>query len=303
MNFNFSKLIDRRCGNSKYLLWGSANPNLVFYSTESLAGRLIFTELTPLNFLEAQKNVNIKNHWFGGDFPRALLAKNITLRIKWLNSFITTYVERDFRFIGLNAQPATLRRLWTMIAGVQGSILNMNSLANSMVLSAPTILKYLDFLEGAFIIHRLQPFYINIKKRLVKSPKLYIRDSGVLHRLLNIPSYSDLIGNLISGGSWEGYVVEQIYQLTKNNFGLYYYRTQTGVEIDLVLARGLTPIAAVEIKFSVGPSLTKGNYTAIDDVGAKQNFVIGFDVEDYPIRKDIRVCSLNRFLKHYLPKL
>jgi hypothetical protein len=198
-----------------------------------------------------------------------------------------------------------MRRLWEMISHFHGGILDMTNIANALDISVPTLKKYIDFLEGAFIIHRLYPYYTNIKKRLIKSPKLYIRDSGILHSLLGINNYDQLQSYVHIGKSWEGYVIEQIKQLTGrvSNLKINYYRTHDGSEIDLVLTKGVKPVSCVEIRYSSAPSLTKGNSIAISDLKTVNNFIIIPESnEDFLIRKDVTVCNLESFLSRHLPK-
>jgi predicted AAA+ superfamily ATPase len=166
--------------------------------------------------------------------------------------------------------------------------------------------KYLDFLEGAFIISRLHPYYVNIGKRLTKSPKIYIRDSGILHRLLSINNIDHLQSYNKVGSSWEGYVIEQIRQIVEGiiNLSIYFYRTHDGTEIDVVIVKGIKPVSCIEIKYSSAPSLSKGNTIAINDLKTKNNFIIIPEAaEEYPIRKDVMVCNLETFLSKYVPKM
>ena len=182
----------------------------------------------------------------------------------------------------------------------------MTSIANSLDISLPTLKKYLDFLEGAFIINRLYPYYVNIGKRLIKTPKIYIRDSGILHRLISIDDYDQLQSYPKIGQSWEGYVIEQIKQIIDGifNLSMYYYRTHDGTEIDLVIVKGIKPVSCIEIKYSSAPSLSKGNSIAIKDLKTENNFIIiPKSDEEYLIRKDVMVCNLKTFLRKHLSKM
>jgi predicted AAA+ superfamily ATPase len=299
-------LVDQKRVPARFLITGSANPSIIRFSSESLAGRVMYIELPPFNLTEIQKKAGMIKHWIRGGFPPSTLAKSGVISSKWLDSFISTYTERDIRILGLNVEPVFMRRLWEMISHFHGGILDMTSIANALDISVPTLKKYFDFLEGAFIIHRLYPYYTNIKKRLLKSPKLYLRDSGILHSLMNINNYDQLQSYVHIGKSWEGYVIEQIKQMTDriSNIKINYYRTHDGSEIDLVLVKGMKPAACIEIRYSSAPSLTRGNLIAINDLKTLNNFIIiPESIEDFQIREDVVVSDLETFLTKYLPKI
>lgn len=297
-------MIDMKREPGRYFILGSATPALIRDSSESLAGRIAFVELTPFNLTEISGDrKGYKNHWYKGGFPDAYLSPDNELCYQWHYNFVKTYIERDLPILGLNADKLTLMKLWTMMAHMQGNIINMSNLGRSLELSSTTIKKYINFLENAFLLRQLQPYATNIKKRLVKSPKVYIRDSGVFHYLLNISSFVDLEFNPIVGNSWEGYVIEQILQLAEPRVAGYFYRTHEGAECDLVLVLSGKPLAAIEIKYSSGPSITKSMVQSFADLGARSNFIITPDADDYLVRKDIRVCNLFDFVTRYLPEL
>jgi predicted AAA+ superfamily ATPase len=205
--------------------------------------------------------------------------------------------------LGLDADRIVIRKLWIMLAHINGDVLNYTTLSRSLGLTAPTVKRYLSFLEDAFLIKILQPFSTNLKKRLVKSPKVYIRDTGMLHYLLNINSFNDLMSNPSLGGSWEGYVIEQITQQVNTRLETYYYRTQVGAECDLVIAKANIVLASIEIKFTSAPKTAKGMLHSFEDLNAKQNFIITPKTDDYMLTKSIRVCSLEAFLLNYLPTI
>ena len=299
-------LVDRKRIPARFLITGSADPSLIKFTSESLAGRISYIKLLPFNLIEVPKENNLIKHWIRGGFPLSFLAKSDDLSIKWLESFISTYIERDLRILGLDVQSALMRRLWKMISNYHGQMLEMTSISNSLDISFQTLRKYIDFLEGAFIINRLYPYYVNIGKRLIKTPKIFIRDSGILHRLISINNYDELQTYPKIGQSWEGYVIEQIKQIIDEifNLSMYYYRTHDGSEIDLVIVKGIKPVSCIEIKYSSAPSLSKGNSIAIKDLETDNNFIIIPECdEEYPIRKDIMVCNLETFLEKYLPKM
>ena len=296
-------MVDKHRVNARFIILGSASPDLIRDSSESLAGRIAYEELTPFLLNEIVKQYDLDHHWLSGGFPDAFLAPSESLRKKWLSNFILTYLERDLPILGLNVAGNTLRRLWTMIAHIHGNVLNMNSLGRSLEISSTTIKKYLDFLENAFLIRQLYPYAINVKKRLVKSPKIYIRDSGILHHLLAIHSFDTLESNPILGHSWEGYVIEQISGNLDAGTECYFYRTHEGAECDLVLLRSGQPIGAIEIKYTSSPKINRGLTQAFKDINAAANFIITPRTDDYLIHRSIRVCSLPQFLNSYLNQL
>jgi len=216
-------MVDRHRVNSRFILFGSASPKLIGDSLESLAGRNVYEELTPFSLQEVIGIKDIYFHWLNGGFPDAFKAPSGRIRKKWLTSFIQTYIERDLPMLGLNINRILIRRLWTMLAHIHGNNLNMNNLSRSLEVSSTSIKKYISFLEEAFLIRQLYPFHTNLKKRLVKSPKVYIRDSGILLHLLNIPDFRSLTSNPVIGPSWEGYVVEQISHRINAETELYFY--------------------------------------------------------------------------------
>ncbi len=293
-------MIDKNRIPGRFLILGSASPHLIRNSSESLAGRIVYEELTPFNITEVNAVNSQEYHWLAGGFPDAFLAANPSARRKWLKNFIQTYVERDLPMLGLDINRIVIKKLWTMLAHLNGNLLNMATLGKSLELTSTSIKRYISFLEEAFLIRQLQPYYVNIKKRLVKSPKIYIRDSGILHHLLGIADFNALEGNPILGYSWEGYVVEQICQLLPEGYEPFFYRTHQGSELDLVLTRSGIPHFGIEIKYTSSPKVTKGLWQSIEDIGTKNNFIITPKTDDYMINRDIRVCNLQTFLGEYL---
>lgn len=294
-------MVDANKVPARFIILGSASPDLIRDSSESLAGRIAYEELTPFNITETAGQKDIFHHWISGGFPDAFLAPNDNIRNKWLSNFIQTYIERDLPILGLDINRNILRKFWTMIAHIHGNILNMNNLGRSLGLSSTTIKKYLAFLENAFLIRQLYPYSANVKKRLIKSPKVYIRDSGILHNLLYIPNFDSLESNPILGASWEGFVIEQIAQKINTDTQSYFYRTHEGSECDLVLTRGGKVLVAIEIKYTSSPKITKGMKNAFDDINAKNNYIISPNTDNYLIADNIRVCNLSTFMKEYLP--
>lgn len=295
-------IIDKKRKNGSYLLLGSANPLLIKGVSESLAGRATYLELHPLNLSEVGYEHQDK-HWFRGGFPSAYLAEDDEIFADWIIDYVRAYVERDINLIfNINLNSSLLKRLWTMLCHINSSQLNAADLGRSLGVSANTVTNYIDMLEAAFLIFRLQPWHVNVGKRLVKSPKIYLNDTGILHGLLNIKSFAQLQVHPIIGSSWENYVIVQIRSLVKDSLELYYYRTHNGSEVDLVLVQGITPIASIEIKNSNTPTPSKGFYISIEDLKTKRNFIITKN-QTYHTLKGIVVCSLSDFLNVELGKI
>jgi predicted AAA+ superfamily ATPase len=294
-------LIDENRTAGHFILLGSASPSLVKGVSESLAGRISYMELPGIGLTELPNENDYKGSWFRGGFPNALLAGTGEESKEWLDDFIRSYVERDLgHLFGVDLSPVILRNFWTMLAHSNGNIWNAEVFARSLGVSAPTVLRYLSFLEGGYIARRLPPWFVNAKKRLVKSPKVYIRDTGIVHRLLNIPDHDALLGHPGVGGSWEGYVIEQIYQRKPSDIELFYYRTQAGAECDLVFVKGITPLACIEIKLSNTPVISKGFFSCVEDLEPKYKFVITPESDTFTTGQGIVVCSLYRFVKELL---
>ena len=293
--------VDENRENSKFIILGSASPDLIKQSSETLAGRIGYIELAPFSYDELKTNYDFKKHHFAGGFPPAYLSENIETSKIWLDNFMRTYIERDLPLLGLKANPQTVRRLWEMLAWQAGNLINYNTLASSLGISNHTVINYIDFLENSYIAYRLQPFFYNIKKRLVKTPKIYISDTGLLHRLLRIADYEQLLGNPSVGNSWENFVINQIKIQKSNDYEMYFYRTHAGAELDLLLVKGLKPHLAVEIKFAGRPRVTKGLISSIETLKTENNYIIiSIPNEDYQIKENITVCGLDVFLGKYL---
>jgi predicted AAA+ superfamily ATPase len=291
--------VDNKRVSSRFIVLGSASPDLIRESSQSLAGRIAYIELGGFNITEVG-NKNLRKLWLKGGFPDAFLESDNEIWEQWLDNFINSYIRRDLPMLGLNVNQSVLRNLWMMTAHLNGSVVNYSNLSRSLELSSTTIKKYLGFLENAFLIRQLKPYFFNAKKRLVKSPKIFIRDTGVLHNLLNISSDTNLEGNPAKGSSFEGFVIEQILQSAGSKMGSFYYRTHQGSECDLVLTKSNLPYMAIEIKYSSAPKLTKGNLLSFEDIGAEHNFIVTPDTDDYLINKKTRVCSLQVFLEKYI---
>lgn len=280
--------------NARFIVLGSASPMLLQQSSETLAGRIFYYTLNPFSYTEIKNYKSLNEYHLLGGFPKSILSKN-KYAFEWVENFIVTFLERDMQMFGFKYPPKTIRRLWIMLAHLNSQILKYATLSKSMGLDAKTIKKYVDILQHTFMIRLLEPYHINIKKRLVKSPKVYLRDTGILHSLLHIRSYSELYNNPYFGASWEALVIENV--IGKYNYwDCFYYRTVEGAEIDLVLVKGLKVIA-IEIKSSLTPKLGKGFWNAIEDIKATQSFIIAPVNQVYPYKNGVMVYNLEAFLK------
>ena len=290
---------ERRRGNrtNQFLFLGSASVDLLQQSSESLAGRIAYLELFPINLPEFSKDLSpntgsVNTLWLRGGFPESLLAASDADSFDWRRDFIKTYLERDIPQLGARIPAETLARFWTMIAHHQGTTLNAAQLAKSLEVSGTTVGRYLDLMVDLLLVRRLPPWTYNVGKRLVRSPKVYVRDSGITHALLNITTVNDLLGHPVVGGSWEGFVIENILSVLPSGVQPYYYRTASGAELDLVLEFGVNERWAIEIKRSAAPSISKGFYIACDDIKAAQKFVVYSGQDSFSMGQEVRAISL-----------
>ena len=285
--------LDRNNRNGQLLVLGSASRDLLQQSSESLAGRISYLQVTPFLYSELPEN-SFRSHWLRGGFPRSYLSNDDYISLEWRLDYIRTFLERDIPQLGFNIPAATLGRFWRMLAHVHSQTLNASKLGGSLGVSSHTIRSYIDILERTFLVRVLPPYEDNVKKRLVKSPKIFIRDSGLLHALLDIDDYNDMLSHPIYGASFEGYVIENILNSLPRWRG-YFYRTSNGAEVDLVLQKGNSTIA-VEIKASAAPTVSKGFYRAIKDIKADQAFVVAQVDNRYPLNHHVMVTNLNSLL-------
>lgn len=280
-------MVDQNRVPGRYLILGSASLDLIKKSSESLAGRIIYHELSPFNIFEiGLKKNNMNMLWLKGGYPDSFLSE-IKSSFTWREAFIKTYLERDIPQLGIRVPALQLRKFWTMMAHVHGQLWNANQISRSLAVSAPTVNHYLDILEQTFLVRKLQPYFANVKKRLIKSPKIYLRDSGILHALLNNRTLDDLYSYPQMGSSWEGFVIEQIISLTPHTWGTYFYRTNAGAEIDLLLIRPNKNPLAIGIRYSSGPALTRGFWNAFEDLKCDKGYVVYPGKESYPISKNV----------------
>lgn len=296
-------LVDQSREPGRFMLLGSASPELLRHSSEALTGRIVYNELTPLSLPEVHPAHPMREHWYQGGYPIALTTPSGQHAARWLSNYVTTFVERDLRTLGYQVTPPTVSRLLSMLASMQGGLLNASDLACSMGVKHPTVKHYLDLLEGAYLISRLPPYFINLGKRLVKSPKVYIRDSGVLHRLARIGSLEQLQGHILVGASWEGYVIEQIRRVAGEGWDFSFYRTQVGAEADLVIGTPGGRLACLEVEYSNAPRLSRGFYQSLEDLKPDFRYVIIPEGEGYRKADDIQVMNLLDFLLQELPRL
>lgn len=273
----------RRAGNRtrQFLLLGSASRSLLRQSAESLAGRAAYCELSGLDALEVPERRD--DLWIRGGFPDALTASTDQSSARWRLAFVRTYLERDIPQFGVRIPAETLRRFWTMLAHRQGSLLNAAVLGRSLDVSARAVSRYLDLLVDLMLVRRLQPYFANVGKRLVKSPKVYIRDTGVLHSLLGLQTFDDILSHPVAGPSWEGFVVENLLAAAPFGTDAWFYRTQAGAEIDLLLLLPDQRLWAVEVKRSGAPKTTKGFGLAAADLRVAERFVVYPGDESYPV--------------------
>jgi predicted AAA+ superfamily ATPase len=286
-------LADRQVKGVRYLILGSASPALIKGASESLAGRISFIDMSGFNLEE----VGIKNWqqlWFRGGFPRSYLAKNDIESMKWRNNFIRTFLERDIPQFGINIPAITLRRFWTMVAHYHGQLWSSAEFARSIGSSEPTAKKYLDILTDAYVIRQLQPWFANISKRQVKSPRIFIRDSGIFHALLSLKN-NQILSHPKLGASWEGFIVEQIISLLDSR-DYYFWATHSGAEIDLLVFLE-DKAYGFEIKYTDAPSLTKSMKIAFEDLNLSKLFIIYPGNKSYSLNKNtiaIPISELTR---------
>jgi len=267
-------VIDQKRVNGRFILLGSASPELLFMSNETLAGRIVHVELTPFEHAEISHLTDFREHWLKGGFPEPFKIEDKDIRREWVKAFLSAYVERDLRLLGLNTSPSTLQKLIQMLSSLQGALLNASNLAKSLGVSSPTVSNAISFLERSFLIRLLKPWHSNIGKRLIKSPKIFIRDSGIINHLLGITSYEDLLRHPMLGNLWEGYVIEDIINTLKDEYQFYFYRTADGTECDLLIFKGNQCLAAIDGKFSPSPKRTKSMTIAMKDLQAKNAFYV-----------------------------
>ncbi len=298
-------LVDAQRRPGRFLILGSASPALIQHSSESLAGRIEYLELAPLGLAEVAGQASgahaATTLWNRGGFPDSYLARSDAASMRWREAFVRSYLERDIPQLGIRVSAATLRRFWLMLAHTHGQLWNASTLAGSMGVSAPSVRHYLDILESTFMVRVLPPYSANLGKRLVKSPKVYLRDSGLLHALLNLPDQHTVLGHPVLGASWEGWVIEQILGQAPVGSRPYFYRTASGNEIDLLLELPGGQLRAIEIKHASAPKLGKGFAEALDALQLDTGFVIAPVDAPYPLSSRARVLPLSQLNEIFKP--
>lgn len=289
-------LADREGRPATFLLLGSASPDLLHQSSESLAGRIEYIELTPLSLLELETEKQHQAHWLRGGFPLSLLTRNDVDSWKWRNSFIRTFLERDINQLGIRTSSPTIWRFWTMLAHYHGQIFNASEIARSMDVNQTTASGYLDILSAVFMVRALQPWHANLKKRQIKRPKIYFRDSGILHALLGIKDKKNLEEHPKLGASWEGYAVEEAIKALKPD-DFYFWATHNGAELDLLMLKDGQKIG-LEFKRSDAPQLTHSMKIAMEDLELDRLDVLYPGTQTYPLAEKITVVPLQEWLSN-----
>jgi predicted AAA+ superfamily ATPase len=289
-------LIDqaRRAGirAGQYLLLGSASLDLLQQSGETLAGRIAYLELGPLNVQETGEALT-DNLWLRGGFPESLTAPSDARSLRWRQNFIRTYLERDIPQFGPRIAADTLRRFWTMLAHHQGGLLNVTQLARNMGVDVKTAQSYIDLLCALLLVRRLPPWHANLGKRLIKSPKVYVRDSGLVHGLLDISTKEDLLSHIAVGASWEGFVIENLLNCAPTMAQAHFYRSSGGAEIDLLLTWPSGTMWAIEIKRSLSPKVERGFHAACADLSPARKLVVYPGAEVFPLGNDVQAVPLH----------
>lgn len=287
-------LTDESGHNGMYLVLGSASRELLKQSSESLAGRISFKHLTPFLWDEIKEYHSLETYLSRGGFPRSLLAENDEGSYEWRKDFITTFLERDLlQFAGFT--PNTMRRLWQMLAHSNGQTANYSAIGSSLGVSNTTVKNYMDLLEGTFMLRQIRPYSGNTKKRLIKSPKTYLSDTGILTALLNLKNFEQAAGHPVFGALWETAVLANIWGHFPT-LDISFYRTSHGAEVDFILSDGNSQIA-IECKASMAPKLSRGNYAAIDDINPEAFLIVAPLKEGYPLKPDINVASISELIE------
>ncbi|TAK54586.1 MAG: ATP-binding protein [Gammaproteobacteria bacterium] len=279
-------------GKGRFLMLGSASIDLLKQSSESLAGRIRYLELAPLDAGEVGGE-RLDALWLRGGFPESLLANSDAASLRWRVDFIRTYLERDIPQLGPRIPAETLRRLWTMLAHSQGDLLNAAALARALAVDGKTVASYLDLLVDLLLLRRLAPWHGNVRKRLVKSPKVYVRDSGLVHALLGVSDREALLAHPVAGGSWESLAIESLIAAAPNSTEAYFFRTAAGAEIDLLLKfPGQRAPWAIEVKRGLAPKIERGFHLACDDVRPRRRLVVYGGAERFPLAENVEAVSL-----------
>ncbi len=290
-------IIDQHKKNGQFLLLGSASPPLLRQSSETLAGRIVYVDLAPFSLTEMMKTKKSDTNrlWMRGGFPRSYLARNEAVSMVWRKNFIRTFLERDLSNFGIGIAAENMRRFWMMCAHLHGRSLNLSDLGHSLGVSHTTIKNYVDVMVGTFMLRKLEPYFSNIDKRLKKTPKIYLADTGLLHALLNINNLNELLAHPVAGFSWEGFVLTQLMEAL-SDWEFFYSATADQAEIDFILKKGKRLIA-VESKLSKAPVVTKGFYSLLKDLKIKEAYVASPVSDRFKISENTTVININDLIK------
>ncbi|MCU0395900.1 MAG: ATP-binding protein [Chitinophagaceae bacterium] len=286
---------DKSDAKGQFIILGSASPDIIRKASQTLAGRIHYIFLPPFSLMEVGRE-NLFAHWVRGGYPESWLAPTADLSMAWRRNYIDAFIYRDLAAMGFGITPLTMQKLLHMLAHLHGGLLSKANMANSLDVSNTLVNNYVDILTGAFMIRQLPAFHTNSGKRLVKAPKVYIADSGILHTLLYLGSYETLTGHPIAGLSWEGYVIEEIRKATANKWQYYFYRTHNGAECDLFCITDTGKKLAFEIKLSNSPRISKGFYQSIADLQPDQSYVVVPTVTAYQQKDGVTVAGLGEII-------
>ena len=282
----------------RFLILGSASLDLLQQSAETLAGRIVYRELGPFNALELNDSISVhETLWLRGGFPDSYLAEDDAASLEWRLAFIKTYLERDIPQLGPRVPAETLRRFWTMLAHAQGTLLNASRIAAGLGVSGVSVARYLDLMVDLMLVRRLQPWAANVNKRLVRSPKVYVRDSGLVHALLGISNLNNLLGHPVAGSSWEGFVIENLLAAIPPMTESYFYRTAAGAEVDLLIKLPGDELWAIEIKRSSSPKVEKGFKQACEDLNPSASFIVYPGSARFPLGPGVEAIGLGEMMQ------
>ena len=295
-------LVDQHRIPGRFLLLGSASPVLIRQSSDSLAGRIRYLELSPLHAGEVPAD-DWQTLWLRGGYPESFLASSDQASLRWRQDYLSTFLERDIPSLGIRIPATQLRRCWTMLAHQQSQIWNASAYATSLGLSGPTVKHYLDTLTDTYMVRSLSPFFVNVGKRLVKSPKVHIRDSGLVHCLLGIQNLDQLLAHPVAGHSWEAFCIENIIRVLPAAWQYHYYRTSAGAEMDLVIESPQGERYGIEVKLGMDPRLSKGFHNAAGDLATVHNYVIHPGERQVPLNQSTDLLPLGQLMAEVLPRL
>ena len=295
-------MVDRFRQPGRFLILGSASPALLRQSVESLAGRIRYFDVPPFHVPEIPYQ-EMRIVWLRGGYPESFLSANDAESLRWRQDFLTAFLERDIPALGIRIPAIQLRRCWTMLAHQQSQLWNALQYGNNLGLSAPTVKHYLDTLSDTFMVRILPPYFVNVGKRLIKSPKVIIRDSGLVHALLGIQTLDQLLSHPVVGHSWEAFVIETVIRVLPAGWQFSFYRTNAGAEMDLVLESPAGSRFGIEIKFGLDPGLSRGFRNSVKDLGTLRDFLVYPGERRVPLDDRTELIPLDRLVTEVLPAL